>query len=299
MEVNIFQVDAFSSRPFGGNPTIVVLDSKNIDEVEMQRIANEMNATQTAFVDQLADDVIKIRFFTPTCEISFCGHSTIATFYAMANKGYIRSIESGTKIVTLDSKIGRLPIELNYRFGNIDSIIIEQGKPKSYGLVEDFEDILKAMNLNSSDIGINDIYYPPEIISTCGKALLLPIKNKEVLDSIRIDSCDLKDISKNLNIRSVHAFYLPSKDSKKVYARNFSPRIGIDEEPATGTASGALIYYLKKNNLISSNNITSSQGESMKRPSKIYCSIEEDEKGDYKIKIGGEANIVMEGILKY
>ncbi|NLZ81269.1 MAG: PhzF family phenazine biosynthesis protein [Clostridiales bacterium] len=298
MEVNIFQVDAFSSRPFGGNPTIVVLDSRNIDGKDMQKIANEMNTMQTTFVDQLADDVVKVRFFSRLCEMDLCGHGTIATFYTMANKGYIRPIEDGIKKITLDTNIGKLNIELNYRFGEVDYIVMEQGKPKSYGIIENIEEVLQAMNLEKSQIGIDNLYYEPEIISTGAKNLLLPINDKSVLENIDIDFCSLKEVSEKLKIRSVHAFYLPKKNSEEVYARNFSPIVGINEEPATGTASGALIYYLKKNKLISSDRITSLQGESMNRPSKIYCFIEEDE-DEYKVKVGGDAVIVMEGILKY
>jgi PhzF family phenazine biosynthesis protein len=298
MEVNIFQVDAFSSRPFGGNPTVIVLDSKNIDEKGMQKIANEMNTMQTTFVNQLTDDIVKARFFSRVCEVDICGHGTIATFYTMADKGYIRPIDNGIKKVTLDTNIGKFNVELKYRFGEVEHIFMEQDRPKSYGFVEDIEEVLKAMNLNKSQIGINNIYYKPEIISTGSKSLLLAVNNKFTLDNISIDFCALKSVSEKLNIRSVHAFYLPKINSEEVYARNFSPIVGMDEEPATGTASGALIYYLKKNNLISSNEITSLQGESMNRPSKIYSFIEEDKDG-YKVKVGGDAVIVMEGILKY
>jgi PhzF family phenazine biosynthesis protein len=108
----------------------------------------------------------------------------------------------------------------------------------------------------------------------------------------------LGNISKRLNVTGVHAFYLPDRNSEIVYARNFAPLVGINEEAATGTASGALIYYLKKNKLIDSNRITSLQGQSLNRPSEIYCYIEEVD-DCFRVKVGGNANIVMEGILKF
>ncbi len=298
MEVNIFQVDAFSAKPFGGNPAIIVPNAKRISETDMQKIANEMNVTETAFIHQLDDDIFKVRYFTPLCEVDLCGHATIAAFYTMANMGYIKPIQNGRKTSTLVTNIGKFPIELNYKDGKVDYILMEQNEPKSYGTVEELNEIISALNLDIDEIGVGDEYYSPEIISTGLKDLIIPVRKKEVLDSIEIDSCSLAASCRKLNIKRVHVFYLPDKNSDKVYARNFAPLVGIDEEPATGTANGALIYYLKKNKLITSNKITSLQGELLKRPSEIYCFIEEH-KGSYKVKVGGNANIVMEGILKY
>lgn len=101
-----------------------------------------------------------------------------------------------------------------------------------------------------------------------------------------------------MNISGVHVIYLPDKNSEIVYSRNFAPAIGIKEEPATGTANGAMVYYLKSLNLIEDNKIISLQGDSLKRPSKIYCFVE-GKNGIFEVKIGGNANIVIEGIIKF
>lgn len=298
MEVNIFQVDAFSSSPFGGNPAIVVPNAKRIKVADMQKIANEMNVSETAFVYQLDDNIFKVKFFTPFCEVDLCGHATIATFYTMANKGYIKPIYNGTKVATMVTNLGKLPVEIIYKNGQIEYILMEQKKPKYYGTNKSIDVVLNVMKLKREDIGIKDEYFAPEIISTGLKYLVIPVRDKSVLDKINVEFCMLSAACSLLDVTGVHVFYLPEKNSDKVYSRNFAPLVGIGEEPAAGTASGALIYYLKKNGLISSNMITSLQGESLKRPSKVYCFIEED--GDsYKVKVGGNANIVMEGILKY
>jgi PhzF family phenazine biosynthesis protein len=298
MEINIFQVDAFSSKPFGGNPAVVVPNSKWIREKDMQKIANEMNVSETAFVHQLADNSFKVRYFTPVCEVDLCGHATIATFFTMANMGYIKPIANGIKEVTLVANIGKLPIEICYENGEVSSIIMQQDKPKSLGIVRDLDEVLETLNINRSQIGCLNEFLEPEIITTGLPDVILPIKDKSVLDNLDIDFCMLGNISKRLNVTGVHAFYLPDRNSEIVYARNFAPLVGINEEAATGTASGALIYYLKKNKLIDSNRITSLQGQSLNRPSEIYCYIEEVD-DCFRVKVGGNANIVMEGILKF
>lgn len=298
MEVNIFQVDAFSSKPFGGNPAIVIPNAKWINEENMQRIANEMNVSETAFVHQIGDDIFKVRFFTPLCEVDICGHATIATFYTMAEMGYIKPIQDGIKAATLVSNIEKLPIEISYLDGKVESIIMQQAKPVSFGIVNYIKDILSSMNLKEEDIGVLEEYIEPEIISTGLRDLILPIKNKDILDGLKIDFCSLAEACKKLNIIGVHAFYLPELNSDVVFSRNFASIVGINEEAATGTANGALIYYLKKNMLIDSNKITSLQGSSLNRPSMIYCYIE-DKDNNYTVKIGGSANIVVQGILKF
>lgn len=298
MEINIFQVDAFSSKSFGGNPAGVVPNAKNLNTSDMQKIANEMNVSETAFVQQLDDNLFKVRFFTPICEVDLCGHATIATFYTMANKGYIKSIDNGIKRAELETNIGTFPIDINYKNGEPIYILMEQNSPKSFGYIEGIDGLLESMNLIKDQVGILDEYLEPEIISTGLPDIILPIKDKDVFDNLDIDFNKLSVVSKNHNVTGVHVFYLPEKNSKVVYVRNFAPLVGINEESATGTANGALIYYLKKNNLIIDNEIIALQGNSLNRPSEIYCFIEENGEG-FKVKVGGNAKIVIEGIIKF
>lgn len=298
MELTIFQVDAFTKKAFGGNPAGVVLDSKKLSTEMMQKIANELNLSETAFIKYLGEDKYKIRYFTPICEVDLCGHATIASFYTLAKQNYIKSIENGVKSVKLVTNNLELDIDIQYKDCQPISIFMEQARPQSYGILDSIDEIISTSNLRSYDIGFNDQKLNPQIISTGLKDLILPINSKEALDKLEFDMCDLKDLSKKLDVVGLHAFYLPEFNSKEVYVRNFAPLVGIDEEAATGTANGALIYYLKTQGLIETNQIIANQGESMNRPSKIYCSIEEKE-GESLVKIGGSANITIEGILRY
>lgn len=298
MEINIFQVDAFSSESFGGNPAGVVPNAKLLKTDDMQKIANEMNLSETAFVHQLDDKLFKVRFFTPICEVDLCGHATIATFYTLANKGYIKSIENGIIRAELETNIGKLAIDINYKNGEPSYILMEQNSPKSFGILEDIDELLESMNLIKTQIGVLGEYLNPEIISTGLPDIILPIKDRDVLDNLVIDFNKLAVVSQKYNVTGVHAFYLPEKNSNVVYVRNFAPLVGINEESATGTSNGALIYYLKKNNLIKDNEIVALQGRSLNRPSEIYCFIEEDGE-KFKVKVGGNARIVMEGIIKF
>ncbi len=299
MEVNIFQVDAFSSKPFGGNPTIIVPNAKWISNEDRQKIANEMNVSYTSFVQQLGDERFKVSFFTPIREVRFSGHGTIATFYAMAEMGYIKPIYNGIKKAVMETNIGKLPVEISYKNDRVDKVIMELDGPFDFGEVVDGPVLLHSLGLDRSEIGVGDQYYPPEIIATGLPYIILPLKDRETLDRLELDACcSLLEYCKAHDVAGVHAFYIPELNSDKVYSRNFAPLIDINEEPVSGIAAGALIYYLKKHKLIESNEINSIQGFAMNRPSEAHCYLEEED-GKFKVKVGGSANIVLEGVLKY
>lgn len=297
MEINIFQVDAFSKEPFGGNPAGVVTNSKGITKEYMQKIANEMNLPETAFITQMDDCLFKIRYFTPICEVDLCGHATIASVYLLAKNQYIRPIEKGSKPVRIETNVGPLQIDIEFEEYKPVNIVMGLDKPSSMGQVKEVEELLACLGLSKKNMGIKDMYMNPEIISTGLSDIILPVNNKDVLLKMEVDFCRLRDFCNKLGVTGVHAFYLEN-DGSRAFARNFAPAVGIEEEAATGTSNGALIYYLKKNKTLEKDSLMVHQGDAMKRPSIINCYIQR-EKESYSVKISGSATVVMEGIIKY
>ena len=293
MQINIFQVDAFTDKSFGGNPAGVVPNASLLTEDQMQKIANEMNISETAFVIPINDELFQVRFFTPICEVDLCGHATIATFFIMAKKGYIKPIQDGVKTIYQKTKAGKLEVNLNYVNGKIDRVFMEQVIPKDLGKVEDIDKLLDALGIKKEDLGIGGKEIDPEIISTGLPDIILPINKKETLDSLKIDMELLAKVSEDNNVVGLHAFYLPDFNSKVVYTRNFAPLVGINEEAATGTSNGALMYFLKKNGFIEANEILAYQGESMNRLSEIYCNIDDDN----RVNVGGRAKTMIDGVM--
>ncbi|MTI66324.1 MAG: PhzF family phenazine biosynthesis protein [Firmicutes bacterium] len=294
MEIILYQVDAFTDKPFRGNPAGVIPDAKGITEREMQNIAKELNLSETAFVIKKKDDLYSVRFFTPVCEVNLCGHATIATFYTLASKGYIGDIENGIVKVYQETNVGILPVEIYFKDGDIEKIMMQQKPPESLREIENnTKDIIAdILNIDSDDIGLNGYSIEPEIISTGLSDIILPVKNKEVLKSIKIDIQELIKLSNSLNVTGIHAFTV---DNKEVHCRNFAPAVGIEEESATGTSNGALIYKLYKHDIIQ-DNMRAYQGESLGRISEIQCEILKDDK-EMKVKVGGKACIVIEGVI--
>ncbi|SCG84561.1 putative isomerase CA_C3446 [Proteiniborus sp. DW1] len=298
MEVIIYQVDAFTDRPFGGNPAGVVPDAKNLSEQDMQKIASEMNLSETAFVKKLDNNLFEVRFFTPKCEVALCGHATIATFYVLGTKGYIRNEDRSKALITQKTKSGLLPVELYFENDEIIKVLMHQGSPEVFGQVDEIEKISNILGIYKEQIGIRGYDLKPEIISTGLKDIIVPVKDMEALESLKIDFEKMDNYCISKKSIGMHVFTLDNSKENEVHCRNFAPSLGIYEEAATGTANGALIYYMKRNNMLRTNSLTVNQGQYMNRPSKIQCEIYESENHDI-VKVGGQAVIVMEGVIKY
>jgi phenazine biosynthesis protein PhzF family len=130
MKIKIYQADAFTTEPFGGNPAGVVPDATGITEEYMQKIAREMNLSETAFIIPIDNDNFKVRFFTPVSEVDLCGHATIASFYTLANKGYISPIDNGVKTVYQETNAGKLKVDIYYKDGTVDKVMMQQAIPE-------------------------------------------------------------------------------------------------------------------------------------------------------------------------
>ena len=205
MQINIFQVDAFTDKSFKGNPAGVVPDARNLKDDQMQNIAKEMNLSETAFVIPISDELFQVRFFTPLCEVDLCGHATVATFFLLAKKGYINSIRNGIKTVYQNTKAGKLAVNLKYVNGLVDKVFMEQTIPKDLGGVLDMDKLVQALGINKDDIGIAGEFVDPEIISTGLADIILPLNKKETLDNLEIDMEELSKLSEDNKVVGLHA----------------------------------------------------------------------------------------------
>lgn len=301
MEKKIFKLDSFTNIRFGGNPAAVVLDADGLSKDDMKKIAREMNLSETAFVfkSNSEDYDYETRFFTPTEEVDLCGHATIAVFYLLGTLGLIQPKKEKV-IIKQKTLAGVLPVEVNFIKGEVDTVIMTQGKPKKIFEVKDIKLLSDILGIKDKEIGIEGFdTVVPMAYSTGLPDIILPVKDIGVLKKIKPDFTKLKKYSEDLNIVGVHAFTFKDIEKRRVLCRNFAPAYGIDEEAATGTSNGALVAYLYENSIIDFKNndlFLCEQGIFMERPSKIYVKIEIDD-NQYKIKVGGKAIITMEGVL--
>lgn len=301
MEKIIYQVDAFTDIPFGGNPAGVVPDAAGLTDRQMQQIAREMNVSETAFVTKQKGGTadFHVRFFTPTQEVDLCGHATIGAFFVLAKKGYIEG-DGAVKIVKQKTGAGILPVEIYFETHEVAHIYMTQAKPQFVFSVQNKKELAEIMGIKETDIGLEGIEATPQGISTGLPDIILPVKSLDVLKNIRPDWNALAAYSNRLGVVGVHAFSLETEDKGSSLAcRNFAPAVGINEEAATGTSNGALGAYLIQNDIIlwaGEHTLLCEQGYYMDRPSKIMVKLE-GSKEDLIVKVGGKAVITLEGVM--
>ena len=250
--MKIFVCDAFSSKIFKGNQAGVVILEENENyprETLMKNIAAELKHSETAFVKKIDNRKFKIRYFTPTEEVELCGHATISVFSVLREL----NIVSVCKYIA-ETLAGNLEIIIDKDF-----IWMDMASPKIEYIfnLDEIKKIYSAFNLDIAQASKNLI---PKIVNTGLSDIIIPIENKEILDSFIMNKEKVIELSKKYKV--------------------------------IGASNGALTHYLKDYNIISTQDMnTFIQGETMGRASTILSRYKED---GMTIQIGGNAVISFE-----
>ncbi len=289
----VYQVDAFTTERFKGNPAGVVADADGLTDTQMHDIARELNNSETAFIlsPLSSDHNVWIRFFTPTTEVPSCGHATISAHY-------VRALESGLPSCTVLQKIGIgiLPVDI-IREGDDYKIFMTQGKVEFYDplLIGQVGDIIAALGLSEADL---EERCPIQIVSTGHSKVLVGIRKRSILNTLKPNMARLTAISKVIGCNGYFVFTLDS-DSPDVltHGRMFAPAIGIPEDPVTGNANGPLGAYLIRHNLVDvsapSFSFRAEQGEAMGRTGIVEVEVELGDSVPVKVRVGGRAVVTF------
>ncbi len=280
-------VDAFTKRPFGGNPAgVVLLEGDTFPEEDlMLHIAAELRYSETAFVRRLSPTQYHLRYFTPVAEVELCGHATVATFALLHKLGLA---EGRCRCHTL---AGDLAVEAGER------VLMQMANPRIVETITDIAPIYQALGLDG---------YRPELPVQVAYAglndIMIPVPDVVTLDGLQPDMEAVAAVTQAYDACSFHVFALPtqaishsSNQTITAHVRDFAPLCGIPEESATGTANAALTHYLATNKVIPvQGDFNFLQGEAMARPSVVATRVA----SDGTIYVGGTAAIVAEGEIK-
>ena len=295
-----YQLDVFTDRAFSGNPLAVFPEAEGISDADMQRIANEMNLSETVFVLPSEKALRRLRIFTPMQELPLAGHPVVGTWNLLARLGITPKVENGSVEVEQELNLGILPVEISFRNGEPFRVTMTQGKWQSSGLISDVTDISKfaaGLGLELEDINL-DKDLPIEVVSTGIRSIDVPICTLEALGRIRVNSSLLADTYLLHGAVGVYAFTFETKeDSSFAHARFFAPADGIAEDAATGSAAGAFAGYLVDHGCSRSNSFVIEQGDFMKRPSRIHAEVLGGPGNVERVKIGGSSVVVAKGEL--
>jgi PhzF family phenazine biosynthesis protein len=284
MKIKVYTLDSFAKKIGGGNPAGVVLEANDLSEDVMKKIAKKVGFSETAFVQKSAKADFKLRFFTPNEEVNLCGHATIAAFFLLINKGMIQRGK-----YTLETKAGILSIQVK----DNRTVFMTQVLSRFYEKINKKE-ILECLNISEDQL-LSDL--PIQIVTTGLRDILVPLKNLNILLSIKPNLNMISSLSKKYKVIGLHVFSLETKFKSTAHCRNFAPLYGIPEESATGTSSGALSCYLFKYGKITkdqASHLVFEQGYSMNKPSEILANLKIEDNEIKEVQVGGTAIINKE-----
>jgi trans-2,3-dihydro-3-hydroxyanthranilate isomerase len=289
---SLYQVDAFTARPLGGNPCAIVFDCPNLGDEVMLAIAREMNLSETSFVWRMDDGRFRARYFTPAEEIPLAGHPTVATIYALIDSGRLQ-LDGDYLKLPLVLRDGPIDVEVFAKKGKVGRIVMSQRKPQFLSIYHP-SDILPAFSLNESDLLPDTVI---QTVSTGTPQLMITLKNH---DSLRKATLNLEKYAALRNASdffSPHLFCMQGIEHGATFARHFGVPPDIMEDPFTGSATGGMAAYLWHYGLIDSRTFIAEQGHWMNRPGEAYVEVVGPRENIETVKVGGAAVTVFRGEL--
>lgn len=305
------QCDVFTDRPLTGNPLAVFPDARGLTSEEMQAIARETNLSETTFVLPPTDRraAARIRIFTVSVELPFAGHPVIGTWFTLAHEGEI----DASKIETLPAApgeeriglyqelgIGVLPVEIAYQNRVPLSVTMTQGSPAFFERIEDIDALARALGIDPEEIRSTGL--PVQIVSTGLRQLMIPVGSLSTLGGARPDAERLVQFGARARTESFYLFTEETVDGRAdVHTRMFAAFERVFEDPATGSAAGALGAYLVHHGVCGAGaqvaSVRVEQGHELNRPSAIDIEVERDGSDVVAVRVSGRAVIVMRGEL--
>ncbi|UCE59124.1 MAG: PhzF family phenazine biosynthesis protein [Phycisphaerales bacterium] len=302
MERPYYIVDAFTNERFAGNAAAIVLDAEGLTEEQMQSIAAEFNLSETTFVLPPESDRSSMRFrwFTPTVEVTMCGHATIGGIAALIEAGRVqRDDSSSCPSACIDTLSGRLTVFVETAPDDRGSRIIWLDMPTP---------VLNECPLSGSD------WAPVLNLPTDAFDAALPAARTQDLDALvfvkdfltlsqaRPDFAALRDLQIRHELRGLCLSTVSTlTPAITAQSRFFAPSVGIDEDPVTGSVHGPLAAYIASRGLAPTDEGTAAlmctQGKAGGRAGVVYALVKLDNDAARSVRIGGQAVVVMCGTL--
>jgi trans-2,3-dihydro-3-hydroxyanthranilate isomerase len=312
----LIQLDVFTTQPLCGNPLAVFPEAEGLSDKQMLQIAREMNLSETVFVlrpretpePQDGPEVLRrLRIFTPVREIPFAGHPIVGTWNALAREGVVAPPAGGTGWVRIHHEIGIgvLPVDIEFNDGQVVQVMMTQGKPELAQQIEDVQDqaeLCRALGLEREDL---DDSLPIQIVSTGLPFLVVPARSLEIVGHLRVKMDLLAEAYRRCGGTGCYVFTRETKEGgqARAHARMFAPDDNVPEDPATGSAAGALGAYLVHHGaarveaVSGTSSFVIEQGDFINRRSRIGVEVRGAAGAVEQVRVGGPSVVVLRGEL--
>jgi len=268
--------DVFTETPLAGNQLAVFTDAREIPDELLQRLAREINFSETVFVySPEAGGHARMRIFTPSAELPFAGHPTLGTAFVLAGPLQVDEIR-------LETRAGIVPVRLERENGRIVFGRMEQPIP-SIEPYPDEADLLSSLGVDGSEL-------PVELYDNGMRHVYVALGSEDAVAGLRPDLGRLGDLPPVLGINCF------AGSDGRWKTRMFAPGGGVAEDPATGSAAGPLAVHLARHGRIEfGQEIEISQGAEIGRPSTLYARVDGAVETIERVAVGGSAVIVARG----
>ena len=301
MELPFHTLDVFTDRTFGGNPLGVFPHTAHLPTELMQRIAREMNLSETVFLGppETPEGTARVRIFTPAVEVPFAGHPTVGTAIFLAGRLREPSAAATTALV-LEENVGPVPVEVRFEngspvFARFTTALLPEHRPSPYSAAE----LARMVGLEPTDLAVDGL--APEMVSCGLPYFAIPVRSVE---AVRRAVLDMSRWTSMLADAWAHHVYLVCPEAEgegvDVRVRMFAPGSGVPEDPATGSAAAALGGYLSEADGRESGALawTVEQGLEMGRPSLLYVEAVREGGETTAVRVGGSAVAVSSGTMR-
>jgi trans-2,3-dihydro-3-hydroxyanthranilate isomerase len=284
-------VDVFTERPLEGNPLAVFPRALGLDDVTMQRIAQELNLSETVFIFPAVRSgcAARIRIFTPAREMDFAGHPTIGASFVLLEDGIV---PKQSEHFVLEENVG--PVSIRVEHGGRPLIWLTT-PPIQEGPVLDRVLCAGALGLAPEDL----LPAAPQRLSAGNPTVFIAVTDKETVDRAWLDMGGVRKL-KGTNPEPVCVFVFAATP-EGAYSRMFAPEHGLVEDPATGSSTGPLAAYMLRHNLVSGHAATrfvSEQGTKIGRRSILHVHIR-GERGADGIEVGGFVTPLVRAVMQW
>jgi trans-2,3-dihydro-3-hydroxyanthranilate isomerase len=301
VRVSFVTCDVFTSRPFAGNPLLVVPDARGLSTDQMQAIAREINFSESTFVFPAdhPDHAYRQRTFVPVKEIPYAGHPTVGTAFVMSWLGKLPDRAAG---VMVEVGFGPLRLDLFRRAdGTVERVRMEQGAPSPGPVVSGTEALARlAVATGLPPTGAFSPDLPVQAVSTGNRTLIVPLSSVDWLSGAAADPRLLDAVEREHDVLIVYLVAPSPAGGARIRARSFCTGAGVPEDPATGSAAGPLGIYLSLHGALpaGSGRFVVDQGIEMGRPSEIEVEVEGPCGAPTAVKVAGTAVRMMEGSIE-
>ncbi len=268
--------DVFTDTPLQGNQLGVFTDAREADEALMQRLARELNFSETVFVlPAEADGHARIRIFTPTIELPFAGHPTLGAAFVLGAPMQLGEIR-------LETGRGIVPVRLERDGGRITFGRMSQPLP-TIAPYEAVDELLAALRVERSEL-------PVELYDNGIEHVYVALDSEDAVAALKPDLGRLGELPAVMGINTF------AGSGTRWKTRMFAPGDGVPEDPATGSAAGPLALHLARHGRIGfGDEIEITQGVEIGRPSKLYARVDGTADEVEAIEVGGSAVVVARG----